>query len=83
MKTRLLRKLRAEARSSFKIVPCESNDKHYLIKTWCYDCYELIDKNLYTLEEAIKKIEKKREEKFYQLCNQALYERRCRRVANL
>ena len=83
IKHKLWGQLKNEARSKFKIVPWSKTSTDYRILTWCYDDYEEIDDNIYTLEEAKKEIEKKRDLEFEKLCNKALYRRRLRKCGGL
>lgn len=70
-------KLKREAYQYYRVAPVYSNDKYYVVEFWCVDHYTKISNaDWLTLEKAKKEVAGLREEKFYKLCCEALYNRR-------
>ena len=87
IKHKLWGRLKNEAHWEYRIVPDKDFMDWYKIEYWCVDHYSCSNtvgiSCCLTLEEAKEKIEERREHKFYELCAQALYNRRKARVENL
>lgn len=77
IKHKLWGKLKKEAHDSYKIVPVKDSMFYYI----AVKGEEL--SSHYTLEEAIERTEYLRMLKFQELCYQALYERRKKKVKDL
>jgi hypothetical protein len=89
IKHKLWGELKAEAKAAYKIFPVEGCNL-WRIKYWSQilKSYEIPDishpSDWYeTLEEAKEKLEKLRTQRFYYLCEKALYERKLLKVKNL
>ena len=74
--------LKKKAHNHYKIVPNKRYASLYHICTYCYDEY-VTGGESYTLEEAKEIIEELRQFQFERLVDEALYERRAKKVKNL
>lgn len=77
IKHKLWGKLKKRAHDSYKIVPAENSQLYFIEYE---DGYR---SSIYTLEEAIDRLEELRIEEFQKLCYQALYERRKKKVKDI
>lgn len=87
IKHKLWGRLKKEAKEHYRIFPRHFSD-YYEIKFWHEGHYEDYgcSTNLFRsneLEAAKKRVEEMRDRYFEILCNEALYERRRKRVSNL